>query len=456
MYKLLSLLFFSFIYLQASLVNTAFIQNDLQILDELDIDTNYLTDYKLQKTYKKLLKKSSEDYTKKLNNAHLFVPQIKKILKENNIPSAFLYLVMAESNFILNAKSNKKAMGLWQFMPRTGKKFGLETNEYIDERMDIIKSTQAAAQYLKYLHKLFGKWYMAAIAYNCGEGRVIEGITRATLDMYCKNNNCRKDKQISQYRQTIRLYQKKKLKFREIYKIYKVVKKWQYKPNITHILIEQKGLKRQYIPEESRSYIRKIISLAMMNNSQFIISDNNSHLLNRGIADPIATVKVKGGIHLRSIAQVIGTSHAKLQALNQHIKQNIIPLHKDKYNIHIPYSTLARFNANIKNIKPTQFEIYKVKSGDSLGLIAKKYKINYKLIKKFNKLKSNFLSINQKLIIPIDPATIKRDKVYFVKKGDSLGKIAKAYNVNLKKLMQDNHLKTSMIRIGDKIVVKYN
>ncbi len=456
MYKLLSLLFCSFIYLQSSLVNTAFIHNDLEILDELDIDSNYLTDYKLQKTYKRLLKKSSEDYTKKLNNAYLFVPQIKKILKENNIPSAFLYLVMAESNFILNAKSNKKAMGLWQFMPRTGKKFGLETSKYIDERMDIIKSTQAAAKYLKYLHNIFGKWYMAAIAYNCGEGRVIESITRATLDMYCKDNNCRKDKKISQYRQTIRLYQKKKLNFREIYKIYKVVKKWEYKLNINHILIEQKGLERQYLPKESRSYIRKIISLAMMNNSKFIISDDNSHLLNRGITNPIATVKVKGGIHLRSIAEVIGISHTKLQALNKHIKQNIIPPQKDKYNIHIPYSTLARFNANIENIKPTQFEVYKVKSGDSLGIIARKYKINYKLIKKFNNLKSNFLSINQKLIIPVDPATIKRDKIYFVKNGDSLGKIARAYKISLKKLMKDNNIKTSMIKIGDKIVVKYN
>jgi membrane-bound lytic murein transglycosylase D len=104
MYKLLVSLLFPFIYLQASLINTAFIQNDLQILEKLDIDSSYITDYKLQKTYKKLLKKSSNDYTNKLNNAHLFVPQIKKILKENNIPSAFLYLVMAESNFVLSAK----------------------------------------------------------------------------------------------------------------------------------------------------------------------------------------------------------------------------------------------------------------------------------------------------------------------------------------------------------------
>ncbi len=456
MYRLFLVIILLFTYNNASLVSAAFIQNDLRILDELNIDINYLTDYKLQKEYKKRLRQSKKDYTKKLNNAHLFVPQIKKILKENNIPSAFLYLVMAESNFILNAKSNKKAMGLWQFMPLTGKRFGLKTNEYIDERMDIVKSTKAAVAYLKYLHKMFGKWYIAAIAYNCGEGRIIEGITRATLDMYCEDNNCRKNKQMSEYRKTIRLYQAKKLKFRSLYKIYKVVKKWKYKPNIEHLLIEQKGLSRQYIPEESRGYIRKIISLAMMNNSEFLIKDDNTHLLNRGITNPIAEVQVKGGLRFKNIAEVIGIKYTKLQALNQHIKQNIIPIEEKKYDIYIPYSTLARFNKNIKNIKPTLFDVYKVKSGDSLASIAKRYKIRYKLIKKYNNLKSNFLSINQKLIIPVDPSTVKRNKIYLVKKGDNLGQIAKLYKISLKKLMNDNKLKTSMIRIGDKIVVKYN
>jgi membrane-bound lytic murein transglycosylase D len=325
--------------------------------------------------------------------------------------------------------------------------------------MDVVKSTQAAVKYLQYLHKMFGKWYIAAIAYNCGEGRIIEGITRATLDIYCKDNSsCKKDKTISKYRKIIRLYQRKKVKFRELYKVYTVVKKWKYKPNIEHLLIEQKGLRRQYIPNESRKYIRKIISLAMMNNREFLIQDDNSHLLNRGICDPIATVKVSGGIHLKDISKIIGISYKRLQGLNQHITQYIIPFNnkKDRYNIYIPYSSLTRFNANIKSIKPTNFEIYRVKSGDSLARIGKKYKMNYKLIKKFNKLKTNILSINQKLIIPIDPSMIKRDKIYFVKSGDSLGKIARFYKISLKKLMKDNNLKTSMIRIGDKIIVKYN
>lgn len=182
--------------LNASLVNTSFVYSDVKVLDELDIKSTYITDYLFQKEFQKRLKHTKDRYTEKLNNAYLFVPQIKNILKENNMPSAFLYLVMAESNFKLNAASHKSAKGLWQFIPQTAKHYGLETNSYIDERMDIIKSTKAAVVYLKRLHDMFGKWYLAAVAYNCGEGRVIEGLTRATIDMYCDDvgyKTCRKD-----------------------------------------------------------------------------------------------------------------------------------------------------------------------------------------------------------------------------------------------------------------------
>ena len=439
----------------ATLVGSGFIQNDLKILNELDIDSSFITDYKLQKYYKQFSKRHEKDYTTKLNKAELFVPQIRHILKTNHIPSAFLYLAMAESNFMLDAKSKAKAMGIWQFIPQTSKNYGLKIDEYTDERMDIIKSTKAAVKYLKELHKMFGVWYLAAISYNCGEGRVIEGLTRATLDMYCKNHQCHKNSTIKQYRQIIRDYQHKRVKFKQLYKVYKVVKKWKYKPGIDELLIVQKGLKRQYLPKESRNYIRKIISLAMMNNSEQLLKDENIHLLNRGISSPIATVKVKGGLLLKNIADVIGVTKQELKSLNPHIKRNIIPPEEKEYDIYIPYSQLARFNANIKDIKPNIFESYKVKKGDSLAKIAKEYGIHYKLIKKFNHLKTNILSINQRLIIPIDPDTYKRPKNYFVKKGDTLGKIARTFKVPLNKIMKDNNLKTSMIHIGDKIVIKF-
>jgi len=444
--------------LNATLVSTEFLNSDLRVLEELDINSEYITDYQLQKEFHNRLKYTKKRYTKKLNDAYLFVPKIKKVLRENNIPSAFLYLVMAESNFILNASSHKSAKGMWQFMRGTANYYGLKTNAFVDERMDIVKSTQAAVKYLKQLHKMFGKWYLAAIAYNCGAGRVVEGLTRATIDMHCEDVGykvCQKDPKINKYRRIIRQYQTKRAKYHKLSKIYAHVKKWKYKPDIDQLLVVQKNVHRQYLPEESREYIRKIITLAMMNNSDFLIKDDNTHLLNRSISDPIASIKVKGGVLLRNVAKVVGISKKRLKKLNQHIKRDILPLDQDKYTLYIPYSKLSRYNANKQNLKSTQYDIYKVKRGDTLGSIARQYSLNYKTIKRHNHLKSNLLSINQELLIPIDPDLYKSPINYTIQVGDTLSKIATEHNVDFKQLMKDNNLKTSMIKIGDKIVIKF-
>ncbi len=436
-----------------SLVNSAFVYSDLKILEDLDLDRSFITDSKLQKTYKHIVNQNQTKYAKHLDDAHLFVPTIKQILKENDIPPAFLYLVMAESNFSLNAKSYKKALGLWQFMPRTGKNYGLKQDEYIDERMDIVKSTRAAVTYLKSLKKRFGKWYLAAIAYNCGEGRVYEALTRATLDMYLEDN--KKTKITREYRRIIRLYQRKQLPFSKLYGVYKKVRKYNYNPGIKQLLKVQKGLQRQYLPGESQRYIRKIIALGLMNNREFIVNDNK-HLLNIGIGQAIASVDVKGGVLLKDVAKLVGMKYEEIYAINKQIKQGILPFEQDTCNIYIPYSRLSRFQANIENLADSKYAMHKVKPGDSLYKIGKRYKCNYKLIKKFNKLKSNILSVNQRLIIPMDPEFApKNDEIYIVKYGDTLSKIAKDFKVDLKRLMDDNKISSSFINIGDKIVISY-
>jgi membrane-bound lytic murein transglycosylase D len=438
-------------------IGSGFNPQNLKILEELDIDSSFITDYRLQEYYKKFSKSHKYTFANQLNDASLFIPQIKQILKENDIPSAFLYLVMAESYFTLDAKSHKKAKGLWQFLPSTAKRFGLEIDEYIDERMDIIKSTKAAVKYLKYLHKMFGKWYLAAIAYNCGEARVIEGITRASLDMCCNKHikKCRKNQKIKQYRHIIRLYQQKKLKYNKLYQVYKDIKKLGYKPDIDQLLILQKNIKRQYIPNESRDYIRKIISLAMMNNSDILLKDENLHLLNRGICSPIAKIEVKGGILLKNIAKVLGITKKKLLELNPFIKRGITPPYKKKYHLYIPYSQLVRFNLNKDKIKTDIYDYYIVKKGDSLYKIAKKYKIKYKSIKRVNKLTSNILHIGQMLHIPLDEDMLLPEPlIYVVQHGDSLIKIAKKYKISLQQLKQDNQIKSNLIHVGDKLVIK--
>ena len=456
----------------ASLIGTNVEIRDFTVLEELDIDKSFITDYKLQRTYNSLLAKSSQKkYVRKLNDASLFVPKIKEILRQEGLPSTFIYLAMAESYFTLDAKSYVNARGIWQFMKPTAKRFGLKNDIYLDERMDLVKSTYAATKYLNHLNKRFGKWYLAAIAYNCGEGRVIEAITRSTIDMYEKKYGKRNkySKKIRKFRSTIYKYTRKQVTFGKLNKIYREVIKWDVKPDIYDLLVVQKKISRQYLPKESRHYIRKIISLAMFNNHSFITNEDNAHLLNMGISNTVATVNVKGGLHLNNIAHSIGMKPKDLFKLNKHVKRGIIPPYYKTYPIYIPYNILSRYNENKDGIKNTRFAIHRVKKGDSLYAIAKKYGVPYKLIKKQNNLKSNRLSLRQKLIIPVLASNVKKSyakkrtykkkqkrlvkRTYRVKSGDTLSKIAKNYRVSLRKLKRDNNLKTSVIRIGDRIVI---
>ena len=403
MNKIFLFLFYCLSYMNASLVDSSFSQKDLQVLEVLDIETSFIRDNKLQSIYTKFLNKNGSNYyIQKLNNASLFLPRIKKVLKHTGLPPVFLYMAMAESNFTIDAKSRTKAIGLWQFMGPTAKYYGLKQNLYIDERMDIVKSTLAASRYLKTLYKIFGKWYLAALAYNCGEGRVTEAIIRASLDKYILLNPKEiNNPEVKKIRQIINDYQEKKITFSNIKKVLKKIQKWDIELSLTELLKVQNGLSRNYLPQESRIYIRKIIALAIMNSNSFIKNNKNSHLLNMGISSTIATVSIKGGLHLKNISKVINMKYTDLKSLNKHLIKSIVPPNEKFYSIHIPYDKLFSFNKNKDFIEDTKYIIYIVKNGDTLSKIAHIYNIPYKLIKSYNNLKSNILKIKQKLIIPI-------------------------------------------------------
>ena len=471
MKRLIILLWIFSVYSYASLIGSNFSQRDLQVLDDLDIKSSFITDYKLQETYAYYQnRRNSYQYIEKLSEASLFVPRVKDILRQQNIPDVFIYMAMAESNFDIDARSYVRATGLWQFMDVTARKYGLQIDSYVDERMDLVKSTVAAAKYLNYLHSEFGKWYMAAISYNCGEGRMIEAITRATLDMFIEQNPSQKNNErIESYRKTIKDYQERKVPFYKLGRIYKEVSRWDIKPDLEDLLKVQDNLDRQYLPRESRNYIRKIISLGMMNSQDFISNKENSHLLNLGISTTVATIPVKGGLHLRNIAKAIKMSYTDLYSLNKHIKKSIIPPNQKYYTINIPYSRLAVYNQNKNSIQDTKYAMHTVKRGDTLSGIARKYNTTISQIKEQNKLKSNMLSLKQKLLLPIpsdmlgkidfnDKKSSKKSKrsarKHTVKSGDSLYSIAKKYKVGVKRLMKDNKLKSHLLKIGDRLVIR--
>ena len=381
---------------------------ELAILESFDIDPSFLYDPILNKmrTNNTTIYKEKR-FFKPMDKAYLFIPAVKNILAEYDIPAEFLFLAMAESNFSTRAYSRKKASGLWQFMPATGKLYGLDINEYVDERRDFIKSTRAAAKFLTHLHDKFGKWYLAAIAYNCGGGRLSKAIKRAKSDDLKVLLNSRK----------------------------------------------------RYLPRESRLYIRKILALALMGNDEkLLLKSEYDHLLNRANAYSISTIKLPRGESLNRVSKMIGIPKDELKALNRHLKYDFVPPYCEEYDIYIPYLKLADFKQkyskeSIQNI----YRVHKVKRGDSLSAIGRKYGVPYKVIMGFNNLKNTRLKLKQKLIIPIDTKSkiknINSKNHYKVKRGDTLESISKAYQVSIKSLKQKNRLKGNLIRVGERLKI---
>jgi len=389
--------------------NLAYVTNhnkELALLESFDIDSSFLYDPLMNKMRTQNSSRyKNKHFFKAMDEAYLFIPAIKNILAEYDVPAEFLFLAMAESNFSTRAYSKRRAAGLWQFMPRTAKLYGLKIDEYVDERRDPIKSTRAAAKYLSYLHKRFGKWYLAAIAYNCGGGRLNHAIKKAGTDDL-------------------------------------------------NILLNPK---KRYIPKESRFYIRKILALALVgSDEQLLLHSEYEHLLNRANAYSISTVQLSSGASLKRVSKLIGLPLKELKKLNRHLKYDFVPPYAGGYDIYIPYIKLSEFKQKYyeKPIKSI-YKIHIVRSGDNLSHIGKKYGVSYRVIMDFNGLKNSRLRLKQKLIIPIDnkksSKKINSRFYYMVKKGDTLDSISKAHKVSVTNLKLQNHLKNSLIKIGDRL-----
>ncbi|MDD3476606.1 MAG: transglycosylase SLT domain-containing protein [Sulfurimonas sp.] len=347
------IMFFIPLLLSANLSYLTNQTNEIAILESFDIEASFLYDpimNQMRNSQRDVY--SEQQFFKAMDEAYLFIPTIKNILSKYGIPPEFLFLAMAESSFSTKAYSVKRASGLWQFMPNTAKLYGLRIDQYVDERRDVIKSTEAAAKYLSKLYEKFGKWYLAAIAYNCGDGRLSRAIKNANSD------------------------------------------------ELTVLL----DPKKQYIPKESRFYIRKIVSLAMIgNDEQFLLNSEYEYLLNRANAYSISAVNVPSGESLRRVSSLINIPLAELQKLNRHLKHDFAPPYLKNYNIYIPYIKLSEFKQKYFEEKLNKFyKIHIVAKGDSLYSIGKKYNVSHTMIKDFNSLKGDMLSLNQKLIIPID------------------------------------------------------
>lgn len=384
-------------------------------------------------------------------------------LEENEMPLELALLPFVESGFDPYAYSHGGAVGLWQFMPSTGKRFGLQQDWWFDGRRDINASTHAAIAYLKYLNKMFkGDWLLAVAAYNSGEGRVRRAIA--------KNKRLNKPTDFFNLRlpAETRAYVPRLLAISDIVRRAEeyglslpqlpnepLVTSVNVGPQIELAVIARlSGLKESKIAELNPGFNRWATSpdgehsvlLPVSQQEQFLTS-----LANLPKKERLSwqRYQVKAGDSLGVIAQKHHTTVAVLKSANNltgnliRIGQGLlIPLHSE---VRIPPKRKQR-------IEPIQYE---VQTGDSLWLIANQFGISHKDIARWNGLSHNILRPGQKLAIYPKKAQPKTRTVkYKVRSGDSLSVIAKRFDVTVKSLKQWNNLRSDFLKIGQRLTIK--
>ncbi|WP_378188454.1 LysM peptidoglycan-binding domain-containing protein [Aquimarina sp. W85] len=399
-------------------------------LAELNARTPFNVEYNpsLESVIKSYLKNRHEHLERLMALSEFYFPLFEQELDNHNIPLEIKYLAIVESALRPRAKSRVGATGLWQFMFGTGKMFGLEVSSYVDERMDPLMATKAACQYLSSLYRVFGDWDLALASYNSGPGNVTKAIRRSGG-----------------------------------YTNY-----W----NIRHNL-----------PRETAGYLPAF--LATMYIFEYADKHNFKPKRPRFAYFETDTVKVKQMITLEQVSEKMNIDLEELQFLNPSYKLDIIPFIKDEnYVLRLPLEKVGAFVANENQLYtiaqaelnkrekplPKFFEAshrirYRVRSGDYLGKIARKYGVRVSQIMKWNRMKSNNLRIGQRLTIyPRKPVTTTRatskktsvadtqSKQYTVKAGDTLWSISQKFKgITIENLKNWNDISGTGIKPGMKL-----
>jgi membrane-bound lytic murein transglycosylase D len=352
------------------------------------------------------------------DRAEPYLYHIVDQIEQRNMPLELALLPIVESAYQPHAYSSARAAGLWQFIPSTGKLYGLQQNWWYDGRRDVVASTSSALDYLQKLHDDFGDWQLAVAAYNCGEGTVGRAIKR--------NLKAGKDTDF-----------------------------WSLD-----------------LPRETSAYVPKLMAIA-----QLIGQPEQYQITLKPIAnEPYFTVvDVKGQIDLSVAAELAELETEEIYQLNPGFNQwatapdgphrLVIPVEKTDIFI----QGLAVLPAE----KQVQWARYKIKSGDSLGKIAQQYKVAISAIKKANGIKGTNIRAGKYLLIPVAPGksgavslpahqrlasnqntSQKGDKkTYTVKQGDSWWDIAQLYKVSVKKLtVWNNKVPSDYLQPGQELV----
>ena len=405
-------------------------------LNELNARTPFNVEYnpELESVIKSYLKNRHESMTRLMALSDYYFPLFEEVLDKYDLPLEIKYLAIVESALKPRAKSRVGATGLWQFMYGTGKEYNLDVSSYVDERMDPIKATEASAQYLAKLYKIFGDWDLALASYNSGPGNVTKAIRRSGG-----------------------------------YTNY-----WNIRP---------------YLPRETAGYLPAF--LATMYIFEFADKHDFTPVRPEYSYFETDTVYVKQLISLDHVSEVMNVDTEVLQFLNPAYKLDIIPFVKNEnYTLRLPLDKIGPFVMHEdaiyakakeeldKREKPlpqlttvNNKTRYKVRSGDYLGLIARKFGVRVSQIKRWNGLRNNNLKIGQRLTIyrrnPGKAIAVKSKKksapklvsgkkgTYTVRSGDSFWSIAQKHSgVSVANLKTWNRVSSNQLKPGMVLKVK--
>lgn len=335
--------------------------------------------------------------------------EILRALKEAGLPEEISWLPLIESGFKVKALSRARALGLWQFIPSTGYKFGLSRDTWVDERLDPEKSTAAAIAYLKELHQIFGDWMTVLAAYNCGEGTVLR-VIRSQRVNYLDN-------------------------FWDLY---------------------------ERLPRETSRYVPRFLAVL------HILKNPVAHGFSLGDAEsplPRETVTVNKSVRLKDLAKKLGLDAEELIALNPELRLKATP--KESYDLKVPPGTGETLLAAVDELPEwsppkRRYAYHRVRRGETLSLIALRYRTTISAIARANNIRRNgIIRAGKVLKIPQRGAyrssaryKLSSDGTYRVRRGDSLWLLARRFGTSMGKIKKMNNLNTTQLYVGQVLTIR--
>lgn len=374
----------------------------------LDFDLDLFDSKEVERYFAYYTGPARETFARWLKRAERHLPHVRESLVRNGLPQDLAMLPFAESGYNCYAYSWAGAGGMWQFMPYTGRKFGLNVDWWIDERRDPALATEAAGKYLAFLNDMFGDWYLALAAYNAGEGKISRALAGTDADDFLElvhNNN--------------RLNRRARLK------------------------------------PETQNYVPKFIAITKIFQN---LEALGFEPVRWDTAPMLERVSVPGGTDLLALAKSGGLTWDEFHLLNPAFRRQVSPPDRT-VTVAIPVEKKAPMLAYLENpgMRPVEgFITHQVKKGESLRAVAKRYQVPQEVICQINGNSAQALAPGQCLKIPASstgeamPERLRKTRGiassranYVVGKNDNVWSISKKYKVSVKTLLAANGISTS-------------